>query len=168
METAPDLCAGAGGCRHSLHLHFQVCCRANMEHTGDIQGYIWAAHLCASAPESVGGDLVWVLLPHVPLPVTTRSDRAKVAWVSGHEQSEVEGGGIRALGAGPPNEPQRCRANMAHIRPSRPDSGLGFQAQVAETVHRNDLFPPQTFRGYAHSGTSLIRNRPPTMTTVGP
>ena len=28
----------------------------------------------------------------------------------------------------------RCRANMAHIRQSRPDSGLGFQATVLETV----------------------------------
>ena len=27
----------------------------------------------------------------------------------------------------------RCRANMAHIRQSRPDSGLGFQAKVLKT-----------------------------------
>jgi len=28
----------------------------------------------------------------------------------------------------------RCRANMAHGRQSRPDSGLGFQVKVRETV----------------------------------
>ena len=28
----------------------------------------------------------------------------------------------------------RCRANMAHIRQSRPDSGLGFQVEVPKTV----------------------------------
>jgi len=27
----------------------------------------------------------------------------------------------------------RCRANMAHVTQSRPDSGLGFQAQVLKT-----------------------------------
>jgi len=27
----------------------------------------------------------------------------------------------------------RCRANMAHIRQSRPDSGLGFQTKVIVT-----------------------------------
>jgi len=27
----------------------------------------------------------------------------------------------------------RCRANMAHMRQSRPDSGLGFQVKVLET-----------------------------------
>ena len=29
----------------------------------------------------------------------------------------------------------RCRANMAHIRQSRPDSGLGFQVDVLEPFH---------------------------------
>ena len=28
--------------------------------------------------------------------------------------------------------PVRCRTNMAHIRQSRPDYGLGFQARVLE------------------------------------
>ena len=29
--------------------------------------------------------------------------------------------------------PLRCRVNMAHIRQSRPDSGLGFQVEVLKT-----------------------------------
>ena len=29
----------------------------------------------------------------------------------------------------------RCRANMAHIRESRPDSGFGFQVKVLKTVY---------------------------------
>ena len=28
-----------------------------------------------------------------------------------------------------------CRANVAHVRQSRPDSGRGFQAKVVETVN---------------------------------
>ena len=34
----------------------------------------------------------------------------------------------------------RCRANMAHIRQSRPDSGRGFQVKVLKTV---EVFPTQ-------------------------
>jgi len=30
-------------------------------------------------------------------------------------------------------EVYRCRANMAHIRQSRPDSGLGFDKKILET-----------------------------------
>ena len=46
----------------------------------------------------------------------------------------------------------RCRANLAHVRQSRPDSGLGFRTR---TVVRTD--------GHrrVYRGTSLIRNRPP-------
>ena len=29
----------------------------------------------------------------------------------------------------------RCRANMAHIRQSRPDSGLGFQVKILTPFH---------------------------------
>ena len=32
------------------------------------------------------------------------------------------------------NRAGRCRANMAHIRQSRPDYGLGFQVEVLKTV----------------------------------
>jgi hypothetical protein len=38
----------------------------------------------------------------------------------------VSNSGFWAWVQGPPVEP-RCRANMAQIRQSRPDSGLGFQ-----------------------------------------
>ena len=37
-----------------------------------------------------------------------------------NESKEEEGWGVR------------CRANMAHVRQSRPDSGLGFQEKVLE------------------------------------
>ena len=34
-----------------------------------------------------------------------------------------------------PLSTSRCRANMAHIRHSRPDSGLGFQVEVLQTFY---------------------------------
>ena len=33
-----------------------------------------------------------------------------------------------------PNLGQSCRANSAHLRQSRPDSGLGLQAEVLQTI----------------------------------
>ena len=30
--------------------------------------------------------------------------------------------------------PVRCRTNMAHLRHSRPDAGLGFQVEVLQTL----------------------------------
>ena len=38
----------------------------------------------------------------------------------------------------------RCRANMAHIRQTRPDSGLDFQLQVLETFQ---AIPPHVEAG---------------------
>ena len=38
----------------------------------------------------------------------------------------------------------RCRANMAHIKQSRPDAGLGFQVMVLETFE----FVPSSFLAY--------------------
>ena len=37
--------------------------------------------------------------------------------------------------AGRPSKQHRCRAHMAHIRQSGPDSGRGFQTKVLETFH---------------------------------
>ena len=34
-----------------------------------------------------------------------------------------------------PPEVEGCRVNMAYIRQSRPDSGLGFQVEFLETLH---------------------------------
>jgi len=39
---------------------------------------------------------------------------------------------VRRLGLDPGFVPSRCRANMAHVRQSRPDSGIGFQVKVPE------------------------------------
>ena len=49
---------------------------------------------------------------------------------------EYRFGGAGAAGAGV----VRFRANMAHIRQSRPDSALGFRAKALET---SKLFPPE-------------------------
>ena len=47
---------------------------------------------------------------------------------------EVSFEGQRVLPAGARRRrPGRCRANMAHIRQSRPDSGRGFQVEVLKT-----------------------------------
>ena len=39
----------------------------------------------------------------------------------------------QAYGATPHQVPQRARANMARIRQSRPDAGLGFQLKFRKT-----------------------------------
>jgi hypothetical protein len=54
----------------------------------------------------------------------------------------------------------RCRANMAHIRQSRPDSGLGSQAKVPKPCK---LFP---HRSEAVSASSLPGFKPTTLKTL--
>ena len=44
--------------------------------------------------------------------------------------------------------PDHSRANVAHIRQSRPDSGLGFQVQVLETYER---VPSSLGKGKGHT-----------------
>ena len=41
--------------------------------------------------------------------------------------------GVNVRGGFPGAECVRCRENMARVRQSRPDSGLGFQVKVLET-----------------------------------
>ena len=43
----------------------------------------------------------------------------------------------RALQTCPERVPDRCRANMSHIRQSRPDSELGFQVQVLKSSNND-------------------------------
>ena len=43
-------------------------------------------------------------------------------------------GGAMCVRSMKPQPPTRCRANVAHVRQSRPDSGLGFQVKVLNTL----------------------------------
>ena len=69
---------------------------------------------------------------------------------------------------------QPCRANVAHTRQSRPESGLGVQVKVLKPFKLLPLLseaPPASLN--AHRGTSLIRKRPflgsdPGMSREGP
>ena len=54
------------------------------------------------------------------------------------------GGGVRMVHTETEEEEEnRCRANMAHLRLSRPDSGLGFQAHVLKPRSHCWLFARQ-------------------------
>ena len=76
--------------------------------------------------------------------------------------------------------PTRCRANMAHMRQSRPYSGLGFQVKLLKpfqvvpvllrggppAIHETPSQNPSSRSGYR--ATSLIRNRTPPRTAIRP
>jgi len=83
----------------------------------------------------------------------TGSRRRPVPLPNGTETKELDHASCRF----PTN---RCRANMAHIRQSRPDSGLNFQVPRQEETPRAaaERHGDQRVR---YRGTSLIRNRHP-------
>jgi len=60
---------------------------------------------------------------------------------------------IAGLTRGPCPPRPRCRASMAHIRQSRPDSGLGFQANVLKPFKG---VPSSLGSGWGLSSSSLI------------
>ena len=52
--------------------------------------------------------------------------------------------------------PHRCRANLAHVSQSRPDSGLGFQVNVLEIVQ---VVPSSLGRASSRSGRRCLAIR---------
>ena len=57
----------------------------------------------------------------------------------------------------------RCRAKMANVRQSRPDSGIGIRVEVLTIVFslRSEAVRPDHRVLIGYRGTSLIRNSPP-------
>ena len=51
------------------------------------------------------------------------------------EGNADQGAGVgETAHAGLGEGPDRCRANFAYLRQSRPDSGIGFQAKVIQII----------------------------------
>ena len=52
----------------------------------------------------------------------------------------------------------RCRANVAHIRQSRPDSGLGFQSKLLSPFYCFHVKALQFFRGFPSFSEAVVKS----------
>ena len=92
-----------------------------------------------------GGDEGWnIHEPKATVPTNQLpSQHSLYRSLYNFERSYFTGQDVRRR-AEPSDRAVRCRANMAHVRQSRPDSGLDFQVKVFKTL---SVVPPSLESG---------------------